>query len=139
MLSHREPGARLGVLGNRRDDLSGPKAAEQRQSSGNRMCPVEVQEQTAEVLVQLDGRVAGRVDAAGDARVDLAERHLVGDVDRGLEPGAAGLLDVVCRRIRRQGAAEHALARQVEVAASLEDPARGDLAEALALETEAAD
>ena len=77
-------------------------------------------------------RVGGGVDAAGDAGLDLAERDLVGDEDRRLEAGAARLLDVVRGRLGREAAAEHALARQVEVAAVLEHGAGDDLAEPLA-------
>ena len=69
----------------------------------------------------------------------LAERDLVGDEDRRLEPGAAGLADVVGRGLGRELRAEHGLAGQVEVAAVLEHGAGGDLAEALAGEPEALD
>ena len=69
--------------------------------------------------------------------VDLAERDLVGDEDRGLEAGAAGLLDVVGRRLGRQLAAQHDFTGQVEVAAVLEHGAGDRLAEALVLEREA--
>ena len=69
----------------------------------------------------------------------LAEGDLVGDEDRRLEAGAARLADVVGGRLGRELRAEHRLAGEVEVAAVLEDGARGDLAEALALEAEAGD
>src|SRR5947209_3940428 len=95
---------------------------------------VQLEQQLAEVVVELDGGVARRVEARRDAALDLAERDLVRDRDRRLEAGAARLLDVVGRRVRRQRAAEDALARQVEVAAVLEHPAAGDLAEPGALE-----
>ena len=78
-------------------------------------------------------------NAAGDAGVDLPERDLVRDEDRGLEPGAAGLLEVVRGRVRIQARAEHGLARQIEIAAVLEHAAGGDLAEDLVLDRELAD
>ena len=83
------------------------------------------------------GRVRGGVGATGDAGVDLAERDLVGDVDRRLQTGAARLLQVAGRGLGRQLGAEHRLAGQVEVAAVLEHGAGDDLAEALTLEAEA--
>ena len=91
----------------------------------------------AQVLVYLDRRVARRVDAAGDPGLDLAERDLVGDVDRRLESGAAGLLDVVGGGVGRERAAEHGFAGEVEVAASLQHRAGRDFAEALPREPEA--
>ena len=71
--------------------------------------------------------------------VVLAECDGVGDGDRRLQAGAAGLLQVVGRRVRGQRAAEHALAHQVEVAAVLEHGAADDRAEPLALEVEPVD
>ena len=88
----------------------------------------------AQVLVEADRRVGGGVGAAGDAGVDLAEGDLVGDEDRRLQAGAAGLLDVVGGRLGREPGAEHALAGEVAVARVLEHGAAGDLAEPLALE-----
>src|SRR4030081_3662693 len=40
-----------------------------------------------------DRRIADGVGAAGETGVDLSERDLVADVDRGFEAGAAGALD----------------------------------------------
>ena len=71
--------------------------------------------------------------------VDLAEGDLVGDQDRRLQAGAAGLLDVVGGGLRGEPGAEHALAGEVAVAGVLEDGAAGDLAERLALQAEAVD
>ena len=72
-------------------------------------------------------------------RVVLAERDAVGDGDGRLQAGAAGLLQVVGRGVRRQRAAEHALAHQVEVAAVLEHRAADDGAEPLARQVEPVD
>ena len=90
---------------------------------------VGVEQDLAQVLVEADRRVGGGVDAAGDAGVDLTEGDLVGDEDRRLQPGAAGLLHVVGGRLRREPRAEHALAGQVAVARVLQHGAAGDLAE----------
>ena len=65
-------------------------------------------------------RVGGGVDAAGDAHVELTEGDLVGDQDRRLQAGAAGLLDVVRRGVRVEPGAEDHLAGEVEVAGVLE-------------------
>ncbi len=122
-----------GMLG---DDLAGAQVAEQLQPAGA-LAAVGLQQDLAQVLVDADRRVAGRVDAAGDAPVDRAERDLVRDRERGLEAGVAGLLEVVGGGVVREPRAEHGLAREVEVAAVLEHRARHDLARPLALEAEA--
>ncbi len=93
----------------------------------------------AQVLVDRERRVAGGVDAARDAPLDLAERDLAADRERGLQAGVARLLEVVGRRRVVERRAEHALAREVEVAAVLEHGAGDDLAGALALQAEARD
>jgi hypothetical protein len=92
-----------------------------------------------QVLVDGDRGVAGRVHAAGDAPLDLAERDLPRHRERRLQAGVARLLDVVGGRRVIERAAEHALAREVEVATVLEYGAGDDLAGALAREPEASD
>ena len=69
----------------------------------------------------------------------MAERDLPGDRERGLQAGVARLADVVGRGGMVERRAEHALAREVEVAAVLEHGAGHDLAGALALQAEAGD
>src|SRR5690606_42037811 len=54
----------------------------------------------AEVVAVDDGHVGGGGDAAGDAGVDLPEGDLVGDVDDGLQAGAAGAAQVERRGVR---------------------------------------
>src|SRR5690606_40343743 len=88
----------------------------------------------AQVVVHGEGGVAGGVDAAGDGRVDLAERDLVGRVHDRLQAGAAGHLDVGGGRGRRELAAQHDLTGQVEVARVLQHGTGGDLTELLALQ-----
>jgi hypothetical protein len=139
MLAHRQPGAGFGVLGYVRDDLLGADLGQRLQPGRVALGAVEFEQDAAQILVDRDRRVGGRVESAGDPGVDLPERDLVCDQDRGLEPGAAGLLNVVRRRVGIQARAEHGFHCQVEVAAVLEDAARGDLAEGLALERELAD
>ena len=138
VLAHREPGSRLGVPRDGRDDLAGSQARDQAQPRRVRLRAVEVEEQPTQVVVYLDRRVRGSVEATGDASLDLPEGDLVGDVDRRLEARAARLLDVVGRRLRRERRAQHALPREVEVTRALQDPAGRDLAEALPREAEPA-
>ncbi len=139
MLAHREAGARLLVAGDAGDDVAGAEAGQRLQLAGGGALAVGVEEGRAELLVQLDRRVGGGVGAAGDADVDLPEGDLVGDQDRRLEAGAAGLLDVVGGGLGGEAGGEDALAGQVAVVGVLQDGAAGDLAERLALEAEAVD
>ena len=134
VLAHREAGARLGVAGEVGDDLARADLRERLDAVGRRTGGVRLQQDLAQVVVERDRRVRGGVGAAGDRRVDLAERDLVGDQDRGLEAGAARLADVVGRGLGRELGAENGLARQVDVAGVLEHGAGGDLAEPLAFE-----
>ena len=83
-----------------------------------------------------DRRVARGIDAARDAGIDLAERDLVRDGDRGLEARAAGALHVESRRLGREPGIEQRLARQVPLARMLHDRAGDDVAEPLPLERE---
>ena len=71
--------------------------------------------------------------------LDLADGDLAGHGERGLQAGVARLLDVVGGRGGVQRRAEHALAREVEVAAVLEHGARHDAPHPLALQPEAGD
>ena len=139
VLAHREPGPRLGVARDLRDDVAGAQVAEQLEPAGHALGPVGLQQHLPQVLVDGDRGVARGVDAAGDAPLDLAERDLAGHGERRLQPGVARLLDVVGGRGVVQRRAEHALAREVEVPAVLEHGAGDDLAGALALQPEAGD
>ena len=139
VLAHREPGARLLVAGDLGDQVLRPEAGELPQLAGGRALAVGLEQRVAELLVEGDRGVGGGVGAAGDPGVDLAEGDLVGDQDRRLEPGAAGLLDVVGGGLGGEAGAEHRLAGQVAVVRVLEDGAAGDLAERLAGQPEAVD
>jgi hypothetical protein len=98
---------------------------------------VGLEQDLPEVLVDRDRRIGGGVHAPGDRGVDLADRDLVGNQGDRLEPGAAGLLDVVGRRLGGELRAQHHFADQIEVAAVLQHGAGGNLAEPLAFEAEA--
>jgi hypothetical protein len=83
-----------------------------------------------------DRRVARRIDARGDSRVDLAERDFVADRQSRFETGAAGALQVHAGRLRGQAAAEHRFAREVPLARVLHDGARRDVAQTSSLQPE---
>jgi hypothetical protein len=119
--------------------VAGADAGEVLEPPHRRALAVGVEQHFAQALVEPDRRVGGGVGAAGDAGVDLPEGDLVGDEDRRLEAGAAGLLHVVGRGLRGEAGAEHALAGEVAVARVLQHGAARDLTEALALQREALD
>ena len=133
VLTHRHAGARLSVSRSFGDDLGGAQLAKERESLRHAPRPIHLKQYATQLLVDRDGRVAGSVDAGGDAILDLAERDLVRDVDGGFQPGAAGLLDVIGRRPGREARTEDGLAGEVEVATMLEHRASRDLAEASVL------
>jgi hypothetical protein len=131
VLTHGQAGARLGVARDLGDDLAGAQAGQGLDPVAEAAGPVGLQQRPAQPFVDRDRRVAGGVDASGDAALHLAEGDLVGDEDRGLQAGAAGLLHVIGRRPGRQVRAEDGLAGQVEVTAVLEHRAGSDLADLL--------
>ena len=132
VLAHGESGPRLGVTRDLRPErLGGAQPGGRAQPPAERAGPVELQQRAPHVLVELQRRVRGGVHPAGDARLDLAERDLVGHRDRRLQAGAAGLLHVVGRGVRVQPRTEHALPGQVEVAGVLEHRTGDHLAEPL--------
>ncbi|MNN50006.1 hypothetical protein D3C81_1645680 [compost metagenome] len=100
------------------------------------LAAIGLQEDLAQLLVHADGRVRGGVHPAGDAAVDLPQGDLVGHQNGRLQPGAAGLLDVVGRGFRGQARAQHAFAGQVEVPRVLEHRPGSELADALAVQVE---
>ncbi len=134
VLAHRQPGAGLAVLRDLQADVAGADLAQRGQLAHGVPSAVDPHQLLAEPVADRDRSVRGGVGATGDADVDLAQGDLVRDLDRGLEPGAARLLDVGGRGLGRELRAEHRLARQVEVAGVLEHRAGDHLAEALALE-----
>ena len=100
VLAHRQAGARLAVLRDRRREVLRADLGQRGQPALQGLGAVGLEQDLAELLADRDRRVGGGVGAAGDADLDLAEGDLVGDLDRGLEAGAAGLLDVVGRASR---------------------------------------
>ena len=133
VLAHRELRAGLAVLGDVEADVAGTDRAERLEPARGVLGGVDLHQLAAQLVADRDRRVGGGVGAAGDARVDDAERDLVGHLDRRLQPGAAGLLDVGGGGLGREPGAEHALAGEVEVARVLEHRSGDDLAEPLAL------
>ena len=138
VLTHRQAGARLAVD----RDLH----AQRRGQLADQLEPVDVglrapqpEQDAAQVVAERDGRIRGGVDPAGGGHLVAAGRDPVGGGDGGLQPGAAGLLDVERRGVRRQRAAQHAFAHQVEVAAVLEHRAADHRAELLARQVEPVD
>ena len=136
VLAHREAGARLRVLRDRGHDLLRPQLRQRTQPPAVRLGPLGLEQYRAEVLVERDRRVRGRVRARGDPALDLPERDLVRDEDRGLEARPARLLDVVGRCLSRELGPEHRFTGEIEITAVLEHGARGYLAEDLPLEVE---
>ena len=139
VVAHRQTGARLGVGRHRDPDVGRAEREGRLRPVGRGLGPVQAQQLAAQRLGDDDGRVGGRVDPAGDARLDLAEGDLVRHEDGGLEAGAARLGDVVGRRGRRQARPEHRLPGEVEVAAVLDDGTGDDLSEPLPREPVAGD
>ena len=138
-LPHREPGAGLAVLRDRRREVLRADLGQRGQPALEGLGAVRLEQDLAELLVHRDRCVGRGVRAAGDAHLDLAEGDLVGHRDGRLDAGVAGLLEVVGRRLGRQPGAEHRLAGEVEVPGVLEHGAGHHLAEPLALQAVAGD
>jgi hypothetical protein len=139
VVAHRQAGPRLDVARRGRREVSGADGREGLGPVDRRARRVGPQQRLAQTLADGDRCVGRRVHSGGDARLDLTEGDLVGDEDGGLEAGATGLLHVVGRRGRRERRPEHRLAGEVEVAAVLDDCARGNLADPLPRQPEPGD
>src|SRR6478735_3755452 len=139
VLAHRELRAGLAVLRDVEADVAGADRAERPEPARGVLGGVDLHQLAAQLVADRDRRVGGGVGAAGDARVDDPERDLVGHLDRRLQAGAAGLLDVGGGGLGGEPGAEHALAGEVEVARVLEHRAGHDLAEPLAAQLEPVD
>ncbi len=139
VLPHRQPRARLAVLRDVEADVTRTDGAERHEPAGRVLGGVDLHQLLAELVTDRHRRVGGGVGASCDARVDDAQGDLVRHLDRRLEAGATGLLDVRGRGLGREPGAQHRLAREVEVARVLQHRTRDDLAEALALQPEAGD
>ena len=136
VLAHRQAGARLGVLRDRQPDVARPDLRQGRHLAHRVAGRVDLHQLLAELVADRDRRVGGGVRPSREADLDLPERDLVGHLDRRLEAGAAGLLDVGRRRLGRELGAQHALPSQVEVPGVLQHRPRDDLTEPLALQPE---
>ena len=129
-LAHRQAGARLGVA--RRLGLEGGGQTGAQKGLDPPACgllAVGGQQGLAELLVQSDRRVRGGVHPAGDPDLDLAQGDLVGHEDGRLQPGAAGLTDVIGRGVVTDGGVQQTLARQGDVARQLQHRPRRHLAQ----------
>ncbi|MEZ6145063.1 MAG: hypothetical protein R3B91_06450 [Planctomycetaceae bacterium] len=78
-----------------------------------------------------DRKVGRRVDPAGNARIDLPQRDLVGHEDRRLQTGPARLLHVVGWRMRIKPAPQHRLPHEVPVSRMLLHGSTGHLSQSL--------
>ena len=139
VLAHREAGAGLAVLRDGQADVARADGGQRGEPAAGVAGGVDLEQLLAQLLADRDGRVGGGVGASGDADLDLAERDLVRDLDRGLQTGAARLLDVGRGRLGREPRAEHGLAGEVEVAGVLQHRAGDHLAEPLARQPEPVD
>ena len=134
VLAHRKPGARLEHAGHDRLEVPRTQTEERLDAPPGAASTKRAQQQLL-VLARIDdGRIADRVEPAGDAGVHLAERDFHRHGNRGVESGAAGALHVDAGSLRIEAGRQHALAHQVEVLGVLEHGAAGDIAEALARE-----
>src|SRR5512138_82642 len=97
-------------------------------------------QQQLPIRIRIDDRYVARgIHTACDAGIDLADRDLEADRDRGIEARAARALQVESRRVRIQAAVEHRFAYEIEVARMLEHGAAADVAEPFAAQAEALD
>ena len=139
VLAHRQPGARLAVARDVWRQVARAHLEQAFHLVAGGLAAIDLQQDAPQPFVDADRRVRRGVHPAGDAAVDLPEGDLVGHQDRRFQAGAAGLLQVVGRRLRRQPRAEHAFAGQVEVAGVLEHRAGDHFAQAFAMQVEALD
>ena len=133
------PRARLAVGGDGRRQHGGAELGQRLQAVAGGLGAIDLEQDLAQLVVDRDGCIGGGIDATGDAGLDLAEGDLVADQDGCLQAGAAGLLHVVGRRIRRKRRGQQRLARQVEISRMLEHRAGGGFAQTLAGDAGAVD
>jgi len=132
------------VRGSTTAGSTGLKCLGRRPNHGDSRChalrPAVAREQQLLIRARVDDRrIADGVGAAGETGVDLSERDLVADVDRGFQARAAGALHVQPGSVRIEPTRQHALAHQVVVPGVLDHRACGHIPETLALELEAFD
>ena len=137
VLAHGQAGPGLPRVRRVGGQVLGPQAAQYLQPLGQGLGAVEVQQHLPQALADGDRGIGGRVDTAGNGRIDLAQLDLVGQAQDRFQAGGARLLEVVGGGFRGERRAQHRLAGEVEVAGVLEDCARGNLADPLVLQAEA--
>ncbi len=126
VVAHRQAGAGFGVARDVRDEVAGAYGGKGLEAGSGGLRAAGGEQDAAQFVVDAERGVARGVGAARDRRVDGAEGDGVRGGDDRLETGAARLLYVVRRGTRIEGGAEDGLARQVEIAAVLEDRARDE-------------
>ena len=140
VLAHRQPGARLAVLRDRRARCrrAGSAPARSAAPAVSRAALTFISFLRSLSLIATGASEVVSVPPAMPTSI-WPRAILLATWIVGLEAGAAGLLDVGRRRLGRELRAQHRLAGQVEVARVLEHRAGDDLAEPLALEPEPGD
>ncbi len=137
VFAHRQAGAPLVHIGNGRKQHRRPQLRQESQARGRALGTVEAKNQPAQPLADGNGSVRSRVDTACNAGLDLAHGDLVAYQNRGLQRGGAGLLHIVCRRLRRQAARQSGVSSQIEIPRMFEHGAGRDFTESFTLQPKA--
>ena len=139
VLAHRHLRPGLAVLRDGQPDVARTDLGQSGQLALGVAGGVDLHQLLAQLVADRDRSIGRGVGATGDPDLDGAERDLVGHDRRGLQTGAAGLLEVGGGRLGCELGAQHGLSGQVEVTGVLEDGAGHHLAHPLALDPEAGD
>ena len=139
VLAHRQTGAGFAIARQFRLEVMQAQLRQRLEFVGRCLAAIDLQQDLPQVFVDADGRVGGGIDATGNAALNLTEGDLVRHQQRRFETGAAGLLNVVGRRLWRQPRTEHAFTGEVEITGVLEHRAGGYFAHAQAVQVEALD
>src|SRR5688572_17129636 len=102
----------------------------------DRPAAVTAQQKTLIITRKYHRRIADRIHAGANAALNLPERNLVTDNDRGFQTPAARPLQIESRRLRRQPTPQYALPRQIPVFRMLDDRSTAHIAQPLAAQTE---
>ncbi|MNE25986.1 hypothetical protein D3C80_1193350 [compost metagenome] len=115
MLAHRQARARFAIAWELGFQVVRPQLEQRFQSLPQAFATVGLQQDVAQPFVDGNRCIRSGIHAAGNTAVDLPQGNLVGHQQRRLKPGAAGLLDVVGRGLRRQARTQHTFAGKVHV------------------------
>ena len=139
VLPHRQACAWLAVGGQHRFEFSGAETLKRLQALFEGAgCP-GLDQAARKFLAEGDGRIGRRVGTGGDAALDLPRCDLGANHQRGLQAGAASLLQRDTRRQGRQGGGQQGFPRQVPVLRMGSDSACDDLIQLLAVQSETVD